>query len=234
MSAAPVPTARSTVKTPPPPLQNGDRLSRAEFERRYAVDRDVKKAELIEGVVFMASPVGHRSHSKPHLQLGSWLAYYVAKTSAALEYGDNGTTRLDGKNVAQPDLFLLLPTHLGGKAKIDEDDYISGPPALICEIAASTVSIDLHHKKTAYARSGVAEYVVWRVEDQAVDWFTLAGGEYATQSPAVDGVLKSTQFPGLWLDVPALLRGDLPSLFATIDRGVATAEHAEFVRRLKA
>ena len=39
------------------PLENGDRLSRLEFERRYQAMPELKKAELIEGRVYMASPV---------------------------------------------------------------------------------------------------------------------------------------------------------------------------------
>ena len=39
------------------PLENGDRLTRAEFERRYAAMPRLKKAELIEGIVYVPSPV---------------------------------------------------------------------------------------------------------------------------------------------------------------------------------
>lgn len=232
MSAAPVPQSPRS-RPPVPPLRNGDRLTRSEFERRYAASPNVRKAELIEGVVFMPSPVRYQSHSNPHWILATWLGYYASKTPG-LSGGDNGTVRLDIDNEPQPDLFLLLPPHAGGLAKIDDDDYVSGPPALICEIASSSVSIDLHHKKNAYRRNGVPEYLVWRVEEGALDWFNLINGDYVAQAAETpDGVLKSRQFPGLWLDVPALLRGDLPALFASVDRGVATTDHAEFLKRLK-
>lgn len=228
-----LPTAQTDPARRDPPLRNGDRLTRPEFERRYRVTPNVNKAELIEGVVYMPSPVRFGSHSSPHWILNGVMAYYVAKTPGLPAGGDNGTVRLDNDNEPQPDLFLLLPPHLGGKAKVDEDDYISGPPALIAEIAASSTSIDLHHKKQAYARNGVGEYIVWRVEDSAVDHFLLTDRGFELQSP-VEGRLQAKLFPGLWIDVAALLKGDLPALLSAVDRGVATPEHADFVSRLRA
>jgi hypothetical protein len=47
------------------PLENGDRLSRYEFERRYQAMPNLRKAELLEGVVYiMASPLRIKSHGK--------------------------------------------------------------------------------------------------------------------------------------------------------------------------
>jgi Uma2 family endonuclease len=190
------------------------------------------RAELIEGVVYMSSPVRVKRHGKPHIQLSAWLAYYLSKTPGLDDYGDNSTTRLDDDNEPQPDLCLLLPKALGGLAHVDEDDYIVGPPTLACEIAASTVSIDLHAKLNAYRRNGVREYLVWRTDDAAVDWFILREGQYVQLPRDERGVVKSEHFPGLWLDVAALLRGDLAGLFRGVDEGVGTGEHAEFLKRL--
>jgi Uma2 family endonuclease len=195
---------------------------------------NVNKAELVEGVVYMPSPVRYESHGKPHGILCTWLGYYMAKTPGVGGLGDNATVRLDNDNEPQPDLFLMLPARVGGLAKIDADDYISGPPALVCELAASSVSIDLHMKKTAYRRNGVQEYFVWRTEDSAIDWFSLVSGDYVPLAIEPDGTLRSRIFPGLWLNPANLFAGDLPAIFALLDRGVATAEHADFVRRLAA
>jgi hypothetical protein len=128
---------------------------------------------------------------------------------------------------------MLLPAAAGGTSRIDADGYISGGPELACEVSFSSVSIDLHHKLNAYRRNGVREYLVWRTEDAAIDWFVLREGRYDALLPA-DGVIMSTQVPGLWLDVPAMLRGDLPAIFAAVDRGVTTPEHAAFGAKLKA
>lgn len=215
-----------------PPLVNGDRLTRDEFERRYDAMPNVKKAELIEGVVYMPSPVRYESHSKPHMILATWLGYYAAKTPGLRGFGDNGTVRLDNDNEPQPDLFMMLPAKMGGKAKVDDDDYISGPPSLVCEVSASSVSIDLHLKLNAYRRNGVQEYLVWRTQDAAVDWFSLEAGDFVQLKVESDGTLRSRIFPGLWLKPANLIAADLPAIFALIDAGTATTEHAEFVKQL--
>src|SRR5215468_7286816 len=80
-----------------PPLENGDTLTRAEFERRYESMPHLKKAELIEGVVYMPSPVRQLQHGEPHAHLIIWLGYYLVGTPG-VTVGDNSTVRLDLDN----------------------------------------------------------------------------------------------------------------------------------------
>ena len=126
----------------------------------------------------------------------------------------------------------MLPAIAGGSAGPDEDDYIAGAPELVVEVSASTVSQDLHVKRGMYRRNGVREYVVWRVEDRAIDWFVLRSGEYATQRSDADGLYRSEVLPGLWLDSAALLRADLAGVLRTVRKGLETPEHAAFVESL--
>jgi Uma2 family endonuclease len=214
-----------------PPLQNGDRLTRPEFERRYAAMPHVKKAELIEGVVFMPCPVSNE-HAEPHFDLISWLGFYRAATPG-ISGGDNGTLRLDLDNEPQPDAFLRILTENGGQARVDEDGYVSGAPELVAEVARSSVSIDLHAKLNAYRRNGVREYLVWRVEDRTIDWFILRDGRYEPLTFGADGLYRSEILPGLWLDAAALLRGDLLTVFQTVQRGLESPEHAAFLHRAR-
>jgi Uma2 family endonuclease len=214
-----------------PPLEAGDRLTRHEFERRYEAMPHVKKAELIEGVVQMPSPVRYTSHSRPHARVLAWFGPYVAATPG-VDLGDNATVRLDSKNEVQPDAFLRLEPAAGGKSRISADDYIEGAPELIVEIASSSASYDLHDKLRVYQRNGVQEYLVWRVNDAAVDWFELHAGRYAALPADPDGIVRSRVFPGLWLAVAALLNGDLATVLRVVQSGLASAEHAAFVARL--
>lgn len=214
-----------------PPLENGDRLTRPEFERRYSAMPHVKKAELIEGVVYMPSPVSNE-HAQPHFDVIGWLAYYRAATPG-VSGGDNGTLRLDLDNEPQPDAFLRILAEHGGQARVDEDGYVSGAPELVAEVSRSSVSIDLHAKLNAYRRNGVREYLVWRVLDQAIDWFVLREGRYEPLAVAADGLYRSEVLPGLWLEPVALLRGDLRAVFQTVQRGIDSTEHAAFVSRLQ-
>ena len=218
-----------------PELCAGDRLTRAEFERRYAAMPHVKKAELVEGVVYMASAVRYDRHGLPEHHLTAWLLCYEFLTPG-LAGVHNCTVRLDLDNEPQPDLLLRLPAQAGGRSAIDANGYVEGPPELVIEVAASSASYDLHPKLAAYRRNGVLEYIVHRVDDGMVDWFVLRDGAYVRQEPDARGHLHSTVFPGLSLDLAALLRGDLLGLRAAVEAAVAAAgtTHAALVQRLRA
>jgi Uma2 family endonuclease len=214
-----------------PPLEAGDRLSRAEFEQRYQIASHIKKAELIEGVVYVASPVGAKSHAQPHGRLITWLGIYEAAT-LGVALNDNATVRLDSNNEPQPDALLRI--EIGGQSCITDDDYIEGAPELIAEVAASSAAYDLHDKKQAYQRNGVQEYLVWQVFEQKLDWFHLQGGSYMLQQPDGNGVVRSLVFPGLWLAVPALLAENMATVLAVLQEGLNSPEYFKFVQELSA
>ena len=221
-----------TKTRPLPPLQNGDLLTRDEFERRYRAMPHVKKAELIEGVVYMSSPVSWEFHGGPHIAVATWLGVYTASTPGT-DSGDNATVRLDPDNEPQPDAALIVHPDFGGRVEFDEKGYLSGSPDLLFEVSASTTSIDMNRKLKVYRRNRVGEYLVWRTYDDELDWFVLRNGQFERMEPdATDGLYKSMTFPGLWLDSEALLRRDLAAVLAVLARGLASPEHAEFVAKL--
>ena len=211
-----------------PPLENGDKLMRLEFERRYERMVNLKKAELIEGVVYMPSPLRINQHGNPHAHIIGWLVQYEAAT-AGVQSGDNCTVRLDAENEPQPDALLRIEK--GGQSTISDDDYVEGAPELIAEIAASTASIDLHDKLKAYRRNQVQEYLVWRIYDGELDWFRLQEGQYLKLQPNEQGIIKSEIYPGLWLDVSALLNGNLAQVLEVLQQGIGTKEHQDFVQK---
>jgi hypothetical protein len=213
------------------PLEPGDRLTREEFERRYEAMPRVKKAELIEGVVYMPSPVRLNRHGNPHAHLIGWLVAYAAGTPG-VRVGDNCTLRIDESNEPQPDAVLLIDPERGGQARVSDDDYLEGAPELLAEVAASSAAYDVHTKLEVYRRTGIREYLVWRVLDREIDWFVLHRKRYVRLTTSEDGLLRSETYPGLWLDPAALLAGDLAALMAAVQRGLAGPEHAAFVTRL--
>ncbi len=214
-----------------PPLENGDRLIRPEFERRYRAMPEVRKAELIEGVVYMASPLRFRPHAEPHGRLITWLGVYQAATPQ-VEMGIEPTVRLDIDNEPQPDGVLLIGQESGGNSTLSEDGYLEGAPELVVEIAASSAAIDLGDKKRAYRRNGVREYIVWQVFEQRIDWFSLQDEDYVSLLPDEQGVICSVVFPGLWLDVSAMLQGNMQQVLAILQAGINSAEHQTFVQQL--
>ena len=170
-------------------------------------------------------------HGEPHLTLNGWLFLYIVATPG-VRGADNTTVRLGPEDEPQPDALLRIERERGGQSFVDADGYLQGAPELAAEVAASSASYDLHVKLEVYREHGVREYLVWRVEDQAVDWFALRGDRYEPLAPGPDGILRSEVFPGLWLDPDALLAGDGPRLVAVLQEGIASPDHAAFVEQL--
>ncbi len=215
----------------PPPLQNGDRLRSQEFLRRYEAMPEIKKAELIEGVVYMGSPVS-AEHGEPDCLINTWLGTYAANTPGVRGFC-NTTVILDADNTPQPDACLCLKPGRGGRTRISAKKYLMGAPELIVEVAASSASIDLNDKMDAYARNGVGEYLVWRTLERRFDWFVLENENYVALRLHSRGVLRSRIFPGLVLDVNALLAMDASKVLAVLGRGLASAAHKAFAASLR-
>lgn len=213
-------------------LVDGARMDQKTFHALYLHSPPGFKAELIGGVVHVASPVSGR-HSRPHALLVGWLIRYRESTDG-VDVWDNGTTVLGDQSEPQPDAFLTIEADRGGQTCLDKDEYIIGPPELVAEVAHTTAAVDLGAKKADYEAAGVLEYLVVDVAAGAVRWFVRRRGKFAEPKPGPDGLLRSAAFPGLWLD-PAALLADKPRKVATaLRQGLASPEHKAFVARLKA
>ncbi|MEO1145555.1 MAG: Uma2 family endonuclease [Cyanobacteria bacterium J06638_22] len=211
-----------------PPLASGDRLTRSEFEHRYKTTSEAFKAELIEGVVYVASPV-RNLHGNPHFNVITWLGVYSAATPG-VSGADNTTTRLDLDNEPQPDALLRIAT--GGTSRISEDGYVEGAPELVAEIATSSAALDFGEKMNAYRRNGVQEYLVWDTFENRIRWYQLQNEEFVVLEPDAEGIIRSRVFPGLWLVVPALLSGDMMAVLKVVQRGLADPAHQAFLKTL--
>jgi hypothetical protein len=213
------------------PLENGEHLDAEEFLRRYEASPEVKKAELIQGRVYMAIPVSTEHHGLPENILQGWVSLFSSATPG-VEGVTNSTVCLGFKNVPQPDVFLQLRPEYGGQSHIDEKGYTVGPPELAVEIAASSSNIDSHEKRDAYLEAGIREYLLWRTFDQQVDWWFLQERQYLPIQPDARGVLRSKIFPGLWLDSVALLKRDRSRIIECLQEGIASPEHKRFLDEL--
>lgn len=211
-------------------LHTGDRMTREEFHSIYEKMPENFKAELIGGVVYVASPLKWR-HGTNHLPLGTLFFTYEGNTPG-VESGDNATILLGEEGEPQPDLYLRILPEFGGQSWTTKKDYVAGPPELLAEIAHSSRSIDLYAKRDDYARYGVLEYLVVCLRERQLRWFDLRVNQELR--PEADGVFRIQTFPGLWIHGEALLAKDYQLLMATLEQGLATAEHAVFVRRLAA
>ncbi len=222
----PVQLLKVTYLLPPDAVElaEGQHLSRAEFHQRYVAHPEIKKAELIEGVVYMASPVRMKRHGRPHRDIIVWSGTYGANTPGVWG-ADNGTFQLDDWNECQPDVVLCLEAEAGGRSWINEADYLEGAPELVIEVAGSSARSDLRTKKQVYARQGVAEYMVVQTVAEKIEWFVLRQGVYEPLLAGQDGVLRSQIFHGLWLDETAFWAGDMKKVLAVLQHGLASAEY---------
>jgi Uma2 family endonuclease len=136
-------------------------------------------------------------------------------------------------------------SHLG-QSRISDDDYVEDAPELMVEVAHSSagseatecsperVAYDLHDKKRASRRNGVQEYLVWQIEEAQVDWFASEEGTYLSLSVGADGRIESRAFPGLVLEVDALLSNNFDTVPAALQEQTGTEAHQAFIDRLAA
>lgn len=212
----------------PAELHTGDRMTQEEFHRVYQSMPEHVKAELIGGIVYVASPLG-----LPHGQIDpalSTVLFVYAGHTPGVEVCSNTTVLLGHHSEPQPDAFLRVLPEYGGQSTTTSDKYVAGAPELVAEVAHSSRAIDLGAKRDDYTRNGVREYIVLSLKDQTTHWFDLSRDE---QRPLPeDRILRSFSFPGLWIDTDAVLARDLGRIMDTLNQGLATTDHAEFVAKL--
>jgi Uma2 family endonuclease len=214
-----------------PPLEAGQSLDRATFHERYEAMPPETRAELVGGVVYMPSPL-RESHGWYDSLVTTCLVLYCRATPGVVA-PSNASVLLDDLGEPQPDVLLRILPECGGQSR-DEGGYIGGAPELVVEVAGSSRKIDLGPKFEDYRRAGVREYVVVAIDPGEVLWFVRRGDRLEPLAPGPDGVFRSEAFPGLWLDPAALFADDMDGLIATLDRGLATAGHADFAAALTA
>jgi Uma2 family endonuclease len=209
-------------------------MDAAEFMRRYEKYPEDFHAELINGIVRInMQPISPGFHGVPNNIVQGWLFNYSIATPG-IRSSDTSTVKLGPKNVPEPDSLMFVAPGKDWGGRLDEKGYLIGPPELVVEISASTKARDVRGKFSAYRNNGVREYLVWRVKDRAVDWWELQDGTYVPLLADKHGILRSHVFPGLWLDVKALLADEPAQVMATLQKGIASADHATFVKKLRA
>jgi Uma2 family endonuclease len=213
-----------------PPLVAGESLDQPTFHERYEAMPPETRAELVDGVVYMPSPMRH-DHGQESRVVAGWLDTYQRLTPG-VDGGDGSTLKLDIRGEPQADHHLRIPTKVGGRSRIDEEGYIAGAPELVAEIARSTRSFDLNAKKADYERAGVQEYLVIEIDPDRIHWFARRGDRLEDLPAGPDGIYRSEVFPGLWLDPKALYAQDRDRLYRVLRRGIRSPEHAAFAARM--
>jgi Uma2 family endonuclease len=223
-----VPRNRSLSSTDAP-LVPGQRLTQPEFHRRYLLCPEDEKWELVGGIVYMTSPLRY-PHGRHHAEL-CWVLTSYAHATPGTEAADNISVILGKQSEPQPDLTLRITQACGGQSRLNEAKYVEGAPELLAEVSHSSRRLDLTDKRRDYERAGVMEYLVLCVEEAEAFWFHFPSGEEI--KPNRRGVSRSHVFPGLWVDMDAVLGLDADKVRAALERGLASNPHAAFVKRLQ-
>lgn len=237
--------ARVTTKPAVPPLRDGDRMTAAEFWRRYEASPHVRRAELIRGVVHIISeapkpgegsnvpPIDMGGHGTPHGHMIGWLVQYEADTPGVSSSAPT-TVRTSRDTAPEPDALLRILPEAGGQMTVGEDGFLRGAPELAVEVSNTSAAHDLGPKFQAFQEEGVREYLVWQTRARALNWFRLnRSGRFVPLVPDETGVCRSHVFPGLWLDTTAMIQGNLRQWMSVLRLGLASPEHAAFVEKLR-
>jgi Putative restriction endonuclease len=210
-------------------LTTGEKMSKAEFLCRWEALPGLKFAELIEGVVFVPSPLS-LNHGERDSTIIGWLCYYAFRTPGC--HVGNNTTWEMLESVPQPDVHLRIEPEHGGQSSVI-GKYPVGAPELAVEICLTSTEVDFGPKLRLYERAGVREYITLELLAKRIVWRVLRDRVYQALEPDADQVFRSIVFPGLWLDQDAFWRNDGTRMLATLEAGLATAEHQEFAARLR-
>jgi Uma2 family endonuclease len=207
----------------------GDVLSREEFLRRWEAMPQLKKAELIRKVVYLPSPVSS-DHGHAESDLGGLLFVYKAATPGCQTCNNTTWLMLEDES-PQPYTALYVLPECGGRTRA-EGNFLAGAPEFLSEVCVTSAAFDLHQKLEVYQEAGVQEYLAVLLHEQEVRLHRLSRRRFRVVARPATGVYQSSAFPGLWIDGDALLARDYGRLTRVLNEGLASPEHAAFVRKL--
>lgn len=217
----------SSLLNYPPLIRPGDHMSLEEFLERWEQMPGLKFAELIAGTVYMPSPV-FLAHMRLDSRVQGLCSVYCMK-SLGVESGTNGTWLMSG-SAPQPDCAIRILPEFGGHTTV-KGGLVSGAPEFVVEVCHSSRAYDLGPKLSLYQIAGVGEYLAILVEEGRFEWRILVNGSYELMTPDA-GVYRSQILPGLWINSSAFWNEDSPTLLQTLEAGLASQEHQDFVARL--
>ena len=216
------------IERPERLLRTGQRLTQEQFHAFYEQTPKHFRADLINGVVYVSSPLKKR-HGRWHARINGLLFLYEEAT-AGVEAYDNTSLIVDDSNEPQPDATMCIEPELGGHSAETEDEYMTGSPELVVEVADSSKRLDLGEKRIAYREAGVLEYLVVNIPDRKLHLFELKHDRQVHADE--DGVLRSSSFPGLWIDTSHFFDRSGRGCREALNRGLASQEHRRFVSLL--
>jgi Uma2 family endonuclease len=184
------------------------------FDDFCRIVKDGEKADLIDGVIYMASP-DNTDANDIFMWLGNVMFDFAEQTGAGKIYGSRVACRLDEWQGPQPDLLFVRTSRL----PLVKRGFVDGGPDLALEIVSpDSIERDYLDKKIKYEGAGVSEYwIVDELKRRLMVYRLDATGKYRKVRP-IQGVIRSKAFPGFWLRVSWLWPETRPTALQAVLR----------------
>jgi Uma2 family endonuclease len=195
-----------------------------DFDAFCALVPDGQKADLIDGVIYLASPENIEHH-----RLNIWLIrllwdYIDARRIVGEFFSSRIAFRLDKRESPEPDIAFVAgqTAHL-----LINWGYVEGPPDWAAEIVSpESIDRDYHEKRLQYERYGVREYwIIDPLEQKMIAYRRARDGKYKEVRPR-KGIVTSKVIPGFWVRPEWLWLRPLPNKAVILKEILATgAKH---------
>jgi len=180
-------------------------------EEFYCLVPDGQKADLIDGVIYLASPDTRRSD-----RLGGFIKFlmqgYAAVQGLGEVYGSRFAFELSQFRAPEPDAAFVRTERLH---LVNERRMVGGPDIAVEIVSRESRQRDYGEKKQFYADAGVSEYWIIDPLQQRVEFHRLRAGRYEPVPLEQNRIFRSAVLEGFWLDVEWLLAEPLPNEYQT-------------------
>jgi Uma2 family endonuclease len=198
------------------------------FEEFLDLSPDGEKADLLDGVIYVASP-----DNTIAADLNGWLYSLIYTFVEVIDLGKAYVSRvafrIGPKRGPEPDIGFV-PKEL---ESMRTRGYIDGPPSLAVEIVSpDSVSRDYVQKRAIYEEAGVREYWIIDPDAKRATFLRLREGHFKTVTPARH-IFHSQVLPGFFVDVRWLWRKRRPRVYDLVRHLLETKRQAEAKRRLR-
>ncbi len=176
------------------------------FDDFCVLVKDGEKADLIDGVIYMASPDNIDAY-RHYRWLGHLMSDFCEETDQGEIFGSRVAFRLADLGSPEPDLAFVQKARL----HLVRRGFFDGPPDAAFEIVSpESVERDYVLKRSQYEAAGVAEYWIIDAMERRVTLLRLgANGKYREVKPR-KGELHSAVLRGFWLRPEWLWQEPLP------------------------
>jgi Uma2 family endonuclease len=165
------------------------------FEEFCVLIRADQKADLIDGVIYMASPENIDAN-RLFVWLICLLNLYVRAKGLGEVFGSRVAFRLGEVSGPEPDIAFVKKDRL----HLARRTFFQGPPDFAIEVVSpECVERDYVKKRTLYETAGVREYWIIDEELQKVLMLRLDRAGHYREVRAKKGVLRSFVVPGFWI-----------------------------------